>query len=137
MQIDSPFKNKEPNEVVDGKAYYYTRSKKEKVIDYVPIDPDHPQRGIRRIERTITVPLDGEVIDQETGESDSKYWQSEVVLDPSGCTHVFQITDVGEREIECKKCHLGTTIHLGINFRESEATLEVCLNDHWYLIEPS
>lgn len=134
MQIDSPNKDREPKMVVDGKAYYYTKARHEKVTNYVPINPDNPKSGLRKVTSTVVVPEDAEIIDLETGESDSKYWQPETVLNPEGCSHVFALVDVGKREVQCKKCTLSTTIHLGINVRENPS-LQVNLQSHWYPVE--
>lgn len=137
MQIDSPFKGKEPTEVRGDTALYYTQSRKERVVEYVPVNPNNPNAGIRAVEKTITIPLDGESVDINTGESDTKYWQPDTVLDPTGCNHRFKIIDVGQREIQCESCGFATTIHLGINFKEANGVPKVRLQDQWYVINPS
>ena len=124
-QIASPFEGKKPDYIdkESGKALYGL-TREEQIVEYKPIDPDRPERGIMAEATTMTVLEDGETVDLKTGKSDSKYWQPEKVFDPTGCIHVFQIIDVGKREIECTKtCGWVRDFHPGVNFKEENGRM--------------
>lgn len=91
------------------------------VTEYVPVDKNNPLRGVQAVQKVITVPENPEVINLETGQSNSKYWKSDVVLNPEGCKHHFVLIDAGKREVECTKCSLPTNFNVipGL-FRETK-----------------
>lgn len=135
-QIPSPFEGKKPD-LVDkktNKAFYGT-TREEQIVEYVPNNPENPTAGVHPERKTIQVPQEGETIDLETGQSDSKYWQPEKVLDPTGCVHVFEITNLGKREIECQKCTLPTNFHPGINYFEENGKSFIVLKGIRFLID--
>lgn len=135
MQIDSPYKDKTPDLVdEDTGEVFYGETKEERVVQYKPLDPNNPSLGIVAEEKTIKVPVRGETISR-SGESDSKYWQPEVVYNPTGCVHAFQIIDISKREIECTKgCGTVTEFHAGINYLEENGKSFVTLKGVRYPI---
>lgn len=135
MQIDSPYKDKSPNKVVDGKAYYYVSSHTEETIEYQPIDPRNPNLGVTPVTKTIEIPDNPEVVDLQTNQSNTKYWLPEKVIDPTGCIHTFLITNMGPRELECSKgCGFNTNFHVGINTTEENGKLFIKINNVRYII---
>lgn len=75
---------------------------------------------------------DEEIVDLRTNQSNQRYWKPEKVLDPSGCKHTFQVTDIGAREVECAKCHWPVTFHPSLNFREAKGKAEIRILGAWY-----
>lgn len=86
------------------------------------------QYGVRKI--------DGheEIVHIPTQQSNMKYWKPEMVMNPVGCSHQFDITNLGSREIECNKCGFGTQMHLGINTTEDSSGLKISLKNKSYPI---
>lgn len=73
----------------------------------------NPEYGIRHDD-------DGtpEYVHIPTNRSNHAYFQPDVVMDPSGCSHDFRIINMGKREIECVHCRYETSFHAGRNYFE-------------------
>ena len=78
---------------------------------------------------------DEEIVHIPTGRSNQAYYQPEKVLDPSGCAHQFVITDMGKREVECRKCHWATTFIMGVNLVEEGEKAFIVLKGQKYLLD--
>ncbi len=132
MQLPSPNEGKEPKKIEGHDALYYDHSHKQAVIDWEPIDPEDPKKGVRPVEKIIDVPDNPEVVDLRTGQSNTKYWQPEKIVAPEGCEHEFIITSIGKREIECPKCNFATSFIAGVNFFEESGKFSVKIRNHLY-----
>lgn len=75
-----------------------------------------------------------EIVDLTTGQSNTKYWKPEMVINPQDCNHVFHLIDVLKREIECEKCTFSTNFIVGINFIEKKDKLFIRLQNKKYPI---
>jgi hypothetical protein len=128
-QIDSPFKGKTPTLInKEENTAFYGETRTEQVINYKPTNPHDPRSGVYPVAETVEVPVSGETIDLRTGQSNSKYWEPEMVVNPQGCMHDFTFTSVGKREIECSNgCGFETTFHPGINYKEEGGRATVIL----------
>ncbi len=136
-QIPSPFEGKKPT-LIDkesGKAFF-GETREEMIVEWKPYNPENPRSGIYPETKTIQVPHEGETVDLKSGVSDSKYWQPEKVLDPSGCVHEFEVTSLGKREVECSKCSLGTTFHPGLNYLEENGKSFIIIRNTRYQLLP-
>ncbi len=132
MQLPSPFEGKPFKKTVAGKGYHYTQSRQEEVTVYKPLYPDRPNSPVVEQKETVEVPLDGEIVDLTTGQSDSKYWQPETVLDPTGCQHQFHL--VTSREVICDACGWTTMLHPALNVVENKQGLFIVIKGRRYQI---
>jgi len=120
MQIPSPNAGRQPQMYRGKEALYFESSHPQEIVEYEPVSKWNPLAGVKAVSKVAIIPDNPEIIDTRTGESNSKYWQPEKVLDPEGCDHDFVITNVGKREAECSKCKLPTNFHIGSAFREED-----------------
>jgi len=120
MQIPSPNEGKKPQAYRGKQALYFDRSHEEVVTEYVPVDKRNPSAGIRPETKVVTVPDNPEIVDLETGQSNTKYWKPEMVLNPEGCKHHFVLTNAAKREVECTKCNLPTSFTVPGSYREEK-----------------
>ena len=109
MQIPSPNEGKKPQQYRGKEGLFFDKSHEEMVTEYIPVDKHNPLRGVQTVSKVVTVPENPEIVNLETGQSNSKYWKPESVLNPEGCEHHFILIDVGKREVECTKCSLPTS----------------------------
>lgn len=128
MQIPSPNAGKKYTSVVGNEGLYYENSHQEQITVLEPIDPNNPQRGVYPVVKTIEVPENPEVVNLQTGQSNSQYWKPEVILNPEGCNHEFTWIDLPKREIECHKCSMPVIFHVGLNYKEIDGKSFVSLN---------
>lgn len=77
---------------------------------------------------------DEEVVHIPSGHSNQTYWKPEMVMDPTGCSHEFEITDIGKREVECIHCHLPTSFNAGINYQEIDGKSTILIKNNAYPI---
>lgn len=69
-----------------------------------------------------------EIVHIPSGESNMQYHQPEMVLNPEGCSHIFGVVDIRKREIECRGCHLMTSFHPAVNYREEAGKSYIVMN---------
>lgn len=132
MRIPSPNQNKPFRKIVDGKGYHYDQTRQEQIVSYKPLNPLRPDLGVVPVTEVIDVPIGPEVTDLNTGESNSQYFQPDMVLNPSGCSHEFIVEDMGKREVVCSNCGLGVTFHVGMNYQEEDGQGFILLNKKMY-----
>ncbi len=132
MQIPSPNKGKKFTSIVGNEGLYYENSHQEQITVLEPIDPQEPRLGSRPVVKIIEVPENPEVVNLQTGESNSQYWKPELILDPEGCEHEFVPVDLGKREVQCKHCNMGLIFHVGLNYKEVDGQPYITLNKYDY-----
>lgn len=125
-QIQAP--QRKYSKVIDGHMNHYDEVRHEPIITYYPIDPRKPEKGIFPVAETLEVPVNPDI------EGYTKYWQPEMELNPSGCTHRFTIIDIGKREVECEECHWGFTFNVGVNYFEVDGNPFVAIKNKKYLL---
>lgn len=76
-----------------------------------------------------------EIVHIPTNVSNHRYYKPEVVLNPEGCDHIFEVIDIGKREVECKRCHLTTSFVPGVSFQESGNSAKILLNHVWFEVK--
>lgn len=69
-----------------------------------------------------------EIVDLRSGKSNMQYWKPETITFYENCDHIFRVTSMGLREIECKSCRLMTSFHPAVNFREDTTGAYILLN---------
>lgn len=69
-----------------------------------------------------------EVVHIPSGKSNMNYYVPEVVTRYGGCDHIFKIVNMGIREVECRNCHLLTSFHPAVNYREENGKAYIILN---------
>lgn len=132
-QIPSPFEGKQPTYVdkQSGRALYGV-TREEAIIDYEPIlNARGDVVGIEPKESTITVLVDGETRDLKTGQSDTKYWQPDMVH-PAECPHEFIMIDGTKREVECKNCTRISTFNAATEYLEKDGRAYVVVDKRYY-----
>lgn len=132
MQLPNP--QRKHSKVINGVIHNYDEARKQRVVKYVPIDPQRPQRGVKEVESFEDVPIDADLVNAETGEDLTKYWQPETVLDPSNCMHDFKVTNMGKREVECDLCHWALSFNAGTNYIEEEGKSFIVIKKKKYEI---
>jgi hypothetical protein len=75
-----------------------------------------------------------EIVHIPTGKSNQSYYKPETVVNSAGCKHEFNVSDMGKREIMCRKCSLETTFHAGA-MKKIRGKDYVILQNKSYLIE--
>lgn len=75
-----------------------------------------------------------EVVHIPSGKSNMNYYVPEKVLNPEGCNHVFNVINIGLREIECGGCKLTTSFH-PTSLKESDGKIMVVINKREYEIQ--
>lgn len=96
------------------------------------IDKDRngePEYGYRHVDGS------EEIVHIPTGRSNTTYYQPEKVLDPTGCDHIFQLEDMGKREVYCSTCQLPTAFIVGINVSEENGSLFIIYKGKSYPIQ--
>lgn len=124
---------KKYSKVISGQVHHYDSVRQETVINYKPVDPKKPELGIMAVEDVVEIPVDADLDDATTGRQLTRYWQPEKVLDPTGCDHKFKIVNMGNRECECDKCHIGFTFHVK-DFLEENGIASVLYEENRYPI---
>lgn len=121
-------KQRKYSKLIDGQMLHYDEVRHEPIVRYEPIDPRKPEIGLKQVQDTLEIPISPDI------EGNTKYWQPDMVVDPSGCNHVFFITDIGKREIECENCHWGFGFHVGRNYHEEDGQGYVTIKGKNYFV---
>lgn len=113
MQIDP--KPRRYSKLINGVMHHYDDVWHEPIINYEPVDPRKPELGVRQVNDILEIPIDPDI------EGNTKYWKPEMVINPQGCKHDLQITNVSKREIECNNCHWAFTFHINDYFEKDDS----------------
>lgn len=70
-----------------------------------------------------------------SGKSNHTYIQPDVVMDPTGCVHVFEVENIGKREVYCPMCGFATTFHAGINYFEENGESHIVIREKRYKLK--
>lgn len=93
-----------------------------------PFDSETETHGYRMVDGV------EEIVDKRSGKSNMDYFTPEQQTFYENCMHKFRITSLGKREVECVFCHLFTSFHPAVNFKEESGKAWLRLRDRDYEI---